>query len=358
MRHVCRIAVLAAALCALTPAAAAAQEGEGQTEIEVRLANAGLRPNFRTDLQDNCLTLVARGITPGVRSRRLYGRGPSVGTLDAPGGTGEVQNNATGWLLEPPRPGRPTVFDDLGIALQGQSAYLTGRIGRGRSLSAGRVRLAQVRGAKIDAGPLRDGAGRPRPNTYSTAVSGTLVMLPAMSRAIGRSRCRGRAKGRRARRLRPGYVLGRFSSEFLPGSATGLDGSASVSLALEGASVQPGETMVAPITPGPPVPLSCAYGEECLPSGGTVGVDVGFDLVRENRRVSIGGLQLTTTGQVGAPYRTVTGTLDGTPVTIGEGPGYGSVTFTDDFSQRLEAALGGEVRGNIGIAPEFTRLGP
>jgi hypothetical protein len=358
-----RLLIGVVALIAVTPAPAPAQEGDDSIAFSLRLANAGQRPNFLGDLQYNCTLFFARGVDGGGRGRWLYARGsgPAIGTLDAPNGTGEVFNRASDWQVEglPPGPARPTVLADLGIALDGRSVYLTGRVGRGRARlsQAGRVRLARVRGARIDAGPLRR-AGREVPNTYSTAVTGTLVMLPAMSRAIDRPRCRNRAQNPRSRRLPAGYVLGRFTAEFRPGRATGLEGTARVSVPVEGAAVQPSDSFVVPIIPGAPVPLSCALGQECLPSGGTVALASGFDLVRDDRRAAVTGLRLTTTGQVGAPYRTVTGVLDGNPVTIGEGEGYGGVSWTPDFTQRVSAALGAEVVGSITIAPDFTRLGP
>ena len=367
-----RLVLLIATLSVVLAPAARAQEGESTMEFSLRLANAGQSPNFLGDLQDNCTLLFARGVTGGGRSRWLYARGsgPAVGTLDVARGTGEVYNKASGWQLEalPPNRPRPTVLDDLGVALDGREAYLTGRVTRGRSL----LSACAASGSRGCAGPSSkpgrcDRRGQPVPNSFSSLVTGTLTMLPAMSRAIDRPRCRNRAKNPRSRRLPAGYELGRFSFEFRPGEAKGLEGSARLTVepGAEGVGFEPGAgatrdaagRVITPITSGFPVPLSCALGQECLMSGGRITLGGGFDLVRGDRRVSVTDLALATTGEIGAPRRTITGVLDGTPLTVGEGEGYFGVAFTPEFSERAGAALGTELFGGITIAPEFTALG-
>jgi hypothetical protein len=50
----------------------------------------------------------------------------------------------------------------------------------------------------------------------------------------------------------------------------------------------------------------------------------------------------------------VTGTLDGSPITIANGL---DSALTDEFEQRAGAALGVPVDGGIGLLPRFTRTG-
>ena len=217
--------------------------------------------------------------------------------------------------------------------LQGRRAFLTARVTRGRPLLAGsrRVRLAVIRGAKFDIGPLIDRRDQQVPNTFSGAITGRLTMLSAMSRALERTRCKDRRRNRLSRRLRSGYVLGRFTAEVRPDRATGLAGNAQLRpTALDPVTAQPaaGSTLdgqgiiVAPIAAGSPVPLACVLGDQCIPSGGTFALGGGFELVLGDRRVLVSNLVTATTGTPPAALRqTVTGTLDGVPVTVADGDG-------------------------------------
>jgi hypothetical protein len=57
------------------------------------------------------------------------------------------------------------------------------------------------------------------------------------------------------------------------------------------------------------------------------------------------------------PQRTVTGTLDGAPVTVAAGRGE-ALSLSNEFSERASAALGTDVGGGVTIEPRFTRTGP
>jgi hypothetical protein len=366
---------VAAACFGVLPMAAWAGEAGSELRLSLRLANAGQRPSFLGDLQYNCNLFFSARQVPQGRSRWVYAsmRRPALGTLDFGRGSGEVRGRNAEWQVEalPPSDARPTLFADLGIALQGRRAFLTARVTRGRPLLAGsrRVRLAVIRGAKFDIGPLIDRRDQQVPNTFSGAITGRLTMLSAMSRALERTRCKDRRRNRLSRRLQPGYVLGRFTAEVRPDRATGLAGNAQLRpTALDPVTARPaaGSTLdgqgiiVAPIAAGSPVPLACVLGDHCIPSGGTFALGGGFELVLGDRRVLVSNLVTATTGTPPAALRqTVSGTLDGVPVTVADGDGSSEpLPMTADFLQRAGAALGTELSGFLAVAPAFTRTGP
>jgi hypothetical protein len=101
------------------------------------------------------------------------------------------------------------------------------------------------------------------------------------------------------------------------------------------------------------VPLTCTDGRDCTPSGG-FGIGGGFDLVAGARRASVQNLAVAIAGD----QETVTGTLDGTPVTLTVGPVGTGPGFTSDFDQRAGAALGESIDGGLKIDTTFTALGP
>ena len=56
---------------------------------------------------------------------------------------------------------------------------------------------------------------------------------------------------------------------------------------------------------------------------------------------------------------TITGSLDGAPVTINEGDAPdGPYGWTEDVSRRVGAILGVEASGRLGVRAQFTRTGP
>jgi hypothetical protein len=102
-----------------------------------------------------------------------------------------------------------------------------------------------------------------------------------------------------------------------------------------------------------------------MPSGGTLGLGGGFDLVFAGRRASVGNITVSTTGTVDLLRQSIAGTLDGSPVTIASGSGFaggsglsGEFSLTDEFVQRAGAALGTEISGDLALELLFTRTGP
>jgi hypothetical protein len=242
-------------------------------------------------------------------------------------------------------------------------------------LSARRERLGIVRGAKRLDGPLLDSDGKPAVDTFSFIAEGKLKMLPAMSRALERTRCKGR-RNRASRRFKPGYNLGKLTVGLRPDHATGLAGDVQfkpsatargeeddVPVAVEptGGVTQDGKhVLTAPIAAGTPVPLTCEAGTRCVPSAGSLTLGGGFDLVLGGRRTSVANLTVTTAGTTpSALEHSLTGTLDGAPVTVAErGTFINGFGFSDEFDQRAGAALGATITGGMDLVPRSTRTGP
>jgi hypothetical protein len=371
------VAAVVAAL-ALAPAVAAA--GNDQTRLIVSLSLANTRHhNFLGQLQYNCDLFFSNGLVPEGNPLLATAAGPPVGSLDFARGRGEAFVKRNNWQVEalPPSHARPALFANMGIALRGRTVFLTARVTHGRSMlgSARRQRLAMIRRAKIESGTLLDQHGRTAPNTFSFIASGRLRMLSAMSRALERTRCKNRRRNPASRRLKPGYDLGTLTVGLRPDKAAGLAGdvkfkpfaTARGEEADQPVTMQPGagvrqdskRNLIAPMTSGLPVPLACEAGGNCTPSGGGFGLGGGFDLVLGSRRTSVASIVVSTTGT--APdslAESITGTLDGAPVTIAQGGFVGGFGFTEDFEQRAGAALGTPITGGLDMQPRFTRTGP
>lgn len=379
MRTFVRALVLVVATAALIPVAAQAQNDRNRLIVGLQLKSG--RHNFESDLIRNCSSVSSHPTPIEGRPQFTTADGVAVvGSLDFAQSRGEGFVKGDGWQIDPlsTTTVRSTLFTDMGVSLHGSTVYVTARVTRGRSLSAAarRERLAIVRGAKRSDGPLLDAKGKPTPNTFSFKARGKLKMLPAMSRALERMRCKNRRKNPGSRRLKPGYELGTLTVNMGPDHASGLGGDVLIKpvVAARGANgdqpvaVEPtagisqdsDHNLVAPITAGTPVALTCDAGTECLPSGGSFAVGGGFDLVLGDRRASVGNIGATTTGTAeDGPERSIAGTLGGAPVAIADGGALGpGSALTDDFTRRAGDALGAPIRGSLEWQPVFTRTGP
>src|SRR3954470_682349 len=374
------LALATAALLAGVALAPAAADAQDTTALLVALQLANTRRHaFQNDLATNCNLFFSNGTSPEGNPQFATAVGPPSGSIDFEQNKGEAFVKRTGWQVEPlpPTHGRPTLFADVGIALQGRNVFLTARITHGHPFvsAARRQRLAIVRGAKRLDGPLLDSDGKPAPDTFSFIAQGQLKMLPVMSKALERTRCKD-SRNRAPKRLKPGYDLGKLVVGLRPDHATGLGGDVQfrpdvtargedddqrVPVEPTGGVTQDNKrVLTAPITAGLPVPLTCEAGNRCVPSGGSFTMGGGFDLVFAGRRASVANLSVTTTGTAPAALRSsLAGTLDGAPVVVGEGDsvvnGFG---LSDDFMQRGGAALGVPIAGGINLIPRFTRTGP
>jgi hypothetical protein len=189
-----------------------------------------------------------------------------------------------------------------------------------------------------------------------------------MGRALEAQRCKD-PRVTTTRPLSPGYPIGQLTARVLPGHATGLAGVATtfvsaaptgnssdqVTLEANGSSTLKDDShFVAPIVVGTGVPLSCIDGQDCMPSR-VFGLAGGFDLVLAGRRSSVTNLAVAIAGD----QQTVTGTVDGAPVTVAVGQMGAEPEFTPEFDQLAGAALGEGIEGEIKVIDTtFTMLGP
>ena len=350
-------AIACAGLALPAPASAG---GFADTRFTLRFA-----PGFVPAVRSHC----AEFYVAGTRSRGPSAtvRGGHAGTLDVGDRRGEALSPGAEWQIG--QPSRPWLrYATLGLELAGARAYVTAVTARAGAVPRGkRRRIGEIRGVRIDAGLTTDSRGRAIPSTYRARISGRLALLGPMSRAIQRLSCRGR---RRARRVGTGYVAGRITVDVRGEQASGVAGDTRVTVepGAESVVVEPtgGNTpdgqraFTAPITSGLPIPLVCAFGLQCYPSGGTYALGGGFDLVNGGARASVTGIVVTPAGaSVQDVVHTITGSLNGSPVTIVEGGAPdGPYGWTEDFSRRVSTILGVEAYGRLGVRAQFTRTGP
>jgi hypothetical protein len=260
----------------------------------------------------------------------------------------------------------------LGLEFAAGKLYLTGQIRRIKALAAAappRVRLAVFARPKLLSGPFHDRGKPPIADSFLFAVQGRATITKALATAIRRAQCKTRfAKGHRPR---AGAPLGQITAQLLPSAATGLGGTVDVvgglSLIAEDGTdiaVTPGSGATAitierspslrfPLAPGTAAPLACKYGADCEPV-------LDATLPMAGQLVLSYGARSTVVAALTATYApsgvTVTGTVDGVPVTITT---MSERAVTDDFKARVSAALGTSVLGDLGdIRPKFTSTGP
>ena len=357
--------------CAALALPASADAG-GFDEMRINL-RAGTSPAFVRDVQSNCGQFYVKGL-------RLQDaatvRGAEEGVLDTAARRGEARAVAAEWAIGPSQ-GTWVRFADLGVRLDGARAYVTAIVTRSRGIPRGaRQRIATIRDAKIDSGLL---AGIT--NTNRTRITGRLALLAPMTRAIQRLPCRNRNRGRARRRMAVGYVAGRVQVEQRPERASGIEGTAQLSVGIEppgsvtvqpNGGAQPGGPVgrdeeglgqdgrvTAPISAGLPVPMVCNLGTECSPSGGAYTVGGGFDLVSGSARASVTDIVVRSTGTtIQDAMRTITANVNGSPVTLAADAAPDVEFGSEEFNQRVSAILGTQVTGRMGLQPRFTRTGP
>jgi hypothetical protein len=205
-------------------------------------------------------------------------------------------------------------------------------------------------------------------------VSGKAKLTRKLAAAMNRARCtapRFAAHSKGNGPIKAGTVLGNVTVGLLPATATGLVGHLylqSPGMQLENADDLTHVTVtptgsVAPekightrylrfdLAPGTRVPLTCDLGVGCVPSpGATIPLAGGFGFALNGRTAALDGLAV---GFDSTPNQTITGTLNGAPVTVADGGG-----LTDDFLNGLGAALGAPIEGDISpVGTLFSSVG-
>jgi hypothetical protein len=250
---------------------------------------------------------------------------------------------------------------DVGLQLDGRRAYLTGTIRRSRSHSARRAprrRLARLSGVKL--------TSRTTHGQLVVTVRGRATMLPALAGALDRLRCKGLRES--GRPIRAGAALGPLTATIAPAGVTALAGTFEASPLLLG-SADPSPTIAATggaqlndprlrfaWAPGTRVPATCPFGE-CAPSGGTLRLVGGFDVVQGTRRLSFTDLAIDSAGK----RHTLSATVAGVRHTVAVGSGDDrNWLFSDELNALLAATFGDpDLTGQLQV-PTFaaTSLAP
>jgi hypothetical protein len=155
-------------------------------------------------------------------------------------------------------------------------------------------------------------------------------------------------------------VLGTVTVGLLPATATGLAGHAYLARpGLELANTDDGTPVAVEPTggavaetinktrylrfdlaPGTHIPLTCQLGVVCVPAlGGGLALIGGMTLAYNGRTASVDGLAVAYDSTTDP---TVSGTLNGSPVTIKTGG-----SLTEDFLSQMSSALGAPVEGDL-----------
>jgi hypothetical protein len=269
--------------------------------------------------------------------------------------------------------GRPIKLTRMGLEFAGGKLYLTGQARTTKTQFAAtppRQRLALIAHPRLLSGPQQAKGKPPVADTFLFAVQGRATVTKALARALARARCKGRASGGRGR-IRAGAAFGQITAQLLPSAATGLVGTVDAALRLfaEDGSTIPVAASGGPTTigaaddaynhfvlpAGTRTALACTLGEDCTPASGGFSLPGQLALAFGGRTTVVAGLAVSYANR--SP--TVTGTLDGAPVTIASEPGNPNPRLTDDFVARASAALGTPVSGSLShIEVHFTSTGP
>lgn len=264
------------------------------------------------------------------------------------------------------RGARAIAVGSFGLKASGSgAAVVTGRIERTRTLFSrfGPPKpLLRLTHLKLGTGPFQS-KGKDVPDTFVMGLTGRATVLPAFARELTRIRCRG-PHIVTSRPIRAGTSFGVVKVQLRPDAATGIGGTFELAKLSGTASTEQDDV---PITVMPSTvhvdlpadlrtPLSCQASYLCTPRAGTqLALGAGFTMSLGDHSVAVAGLTATYMDRNGKLVPVVTGTLDGTPVTVIDT--YGP---SEDFASRLATAFGAySVRTDVGeVAAHFTNTAP
>jgi hypothetical protein len=312
---------------------------------------------------------------------------PAKGTFDPIARSGSVLGRSKALLFDSlsqklQHSGHAWRIDNVGLQVKNGRGVISAQIRSARTLftAARRQTIAAIARPKVAYGVGHSFSRRgtdlgPLPNSFVMSLSGKATITKAFAAATRRWRCKGRAANGQGPHVRSGEPLGSVIVAFGATTATGLGGEVALARAeffdndegnpIAVTAVAPaGKKRVAdatglrfPISSGAGVPLRCNLGTGCSPLGGGLSLDGGFTLTFNGRSTTIGGLAVAwQLGSDGFLRQTLTGTVDGQPITIATGS---DPSPTDEFIARIGQALGTTVDARIaGLDPQFTSTGP
>jgi hypothetical protein len=309
---------------------------------------------------------------------------PAEGAWDPAAGTGHAIEPAGAVLFDSfsqkfDHVGHAWSMDRVGVVLAGGQVRITATVRRAKSrlvAAPRRVTIATIAHPRFLSGAahIRDRKGKLvgyEPNSFLMAVTGRATIASGYLAAVRRWRCRGKTANFKSEALRVGQPFGKVGLTIFPTAGTGQGGTLDLT---DGPALQtqddqtrvtvaplaPAQTVTKqrvstlqlPIAPGAAVPLTCQNGFRCEPTGGSMSLAGGLTLSLNGRTSTIAALAVSFAAN-GVP--TLTGTLDGQPLTLQNGS-----TLTDDAVTRLSAALGAQLDPGSTLGtptPSFTTTG-
>jgi hypothetical protein len=280
---------------------------------------------------------------------------PISGSFDPVARTGSVTSNIPAFRIDNYNAhSRAVVVGWLGLKASGKGAVVTGRIQRTRTIFARvspRRPLLRIKRLTIESGPFQR-KGKDVPDTFVVGMSGQAKVLPALAREVTRIRCRG-PHIVTSRPIRAGSPFGLVQLQLRPDAATGIGGTVEMSkLEVTGYDIDADQDVTVTVTPAAPAlptgnvirwnlpadvrtPLRCEASYNCAPAVGTQAtLGGGFVLSRGDRSTTLANLALTVQDFNGSPEPVISGTLDGTPITL-----FNRTGTSSDFDERVSAAL-------------------
>jgi hypothetical protein len=242
----------------------------------------------------------------------------------------------------------------LGLKVSGRNGTLTGRIERARTIFSrfGPPKpLLRLKGVSVESGPFQR-KGKDVPDTLVMAVQGRATVLPTLARELTRIRCRG-PHIVTSHPIRAGISFGAVRAQLRPDAAVGIGGTFEIG-GLQAGGYDPAadQDVTVTVTPTAPArqagkaihwdlpadlrtPLRCEAAYNCVPAVGTqFALEGGFVLSVADRSATVANLVAGSEDFEGSVAPTVSGTLDGAPITIIRGG-----DTTSEFDERLSAAL-------------------
>jgi hypothetical protein len=373
LRWIAPVVVSALAACGSATAAAATPIGA----VDFRLAD---HDALYDEVGDGCIQTIGLGWRED-SDGTYYTPGPN----DAGGGWDPVSRSGTvvasGALLqfEPIPPGghhSPIKLSAPGLQFAGGRAYLTAAVRRARprtlsGVAPRRQRIALIAHPRFTVGPANDRRGRPVPQSLLFGIEGDALMTRAFAATIDRIRCHQKQwTGPRVRRIRAGLRIGRLSATLFPSGALGEASSAHISVfqlarGEDAVTVTGGDgivrnadgTLDLALAPATRLPLLCFRGLACdLYSAAPISLPGSLTLSYGGRSTVVSGLSVASTLEgslMDIPVSTLSGTLDGAPVTIGAMRSRSGGKLDDDFVARAGEALGTTFTGGAIGTLEF-----
>jgi hypothetical protein len=311
------------------------------------------------------------------------GHQPASGTWSPATAAGNVVSRGDALLFDTLRTrrkrgmGTPIKLANIGLEFARGRVYLTGQVRKTKTqlvAAAPRQRLAVFAHPRLLSGNGRAN-GKPVPDTFLFAMQGRATLTKALAGAIERARCKGRESNSRGH-LRAGAPFGRITAQLLPTAATGIGGTVDTALDLYAGDDTPiavtpsggpttvssdGDSYLHYVLPaGTQTPLACIFGLDCTPASGGFALPGQLALSYAGRTTVVAGIAVTyTLPSVHRSIPTITGTLDGAPLTIAAEPNNTNPPLSPDFLAHVSAALGTAVTGSVRhIDLHFTATGP